>query len=131
MVDGATSDQGGTVEVSLARLVAALPEIYQPIFAHPELSGQVSRRCDDRLSHIVQIHAGLRAKLDRPLRGLDLGAVATGLRRRHSGHGGSLPGLSGAAQPLAQPRHAIRRPDAASITHLSTRPHERRAQPRR
>lgn len=60
---------------SLTQLVAALPEIYQPIFDHPELSTHVSRRCDDRLSHIVQIYQTLEAKLHHPLRVLDLGCA--------------------------------------------------------
>src|ERR1700733_12673175 len=64
-----------TEGIPLARLVAALPEIYQPIFGHPELSIQVTRACEDRLSHITQIYRTLEAKLNRPLRVLDLGCA--------------------------------------------------------
>ena len=60
---------------SLPELVAALPEIYQPIFGHPELSNRVTRGCEDRLVHISQIYRTLEAKFNRPLRVLDLGCA--------------------------------------------------------
>jgi O-antigen chain-terminating methyltransferase len=60
---------------SLAALVGALPEVYQPIFGHPELSRAVSRPCDDRLAQIGQIYHDLAARLGRPLRVLDLGCA--------------------------------------------------------
>jgi hypothetical protein len=34
---------------ALSDNVAALPEIYQPIYGHPELAQHVSRGCEDRL----------------------------------------------------------------------------------
>ncbi len=60
---------------SLAQKVMALPEIYQPIFAHPEFSSQALRSCEDRLESIMQIYEPLQAKLGRPLRVLDLGCA--------------------------------------------------------
>lgn len=59
----------------IEQLVSRLPEIYQPIFGHPELSGQVSRPCIDRLAKIVQIHDGLCHVLGRQLNVLDLGCA--------------------------------------------------------
>jgi O-antigen chain-terminating methyltransferase len=59
----------------LTKLVADLPEIYQPIFGHPELSTGVRRECEDRLTPIVAIFDTLTAKLKRPLRILDLGCA--------------------------------------------------------
>lgn len=55
--------------------VKALPEIYQPIFGHPELAEKVSRQCEDRLQHIGALHDALREKLGRPVRVLDLGCA--------------------------------------------------------
>ena len=60
---------------SLDRLAATLPEVYQPIFGHPELSRHVSRTCEDRLQPITQIYRALEAQLNRPLRVLDLGCA--------------------------------------------------------
>lgn len=59
----------------IKNLVSALPEIYQPIFGHPELSSQVSRPCLDRLDSIVRIHDTLQHLLGRPLNVLDLGCA--------------------------------------------------------
>jgi len=59
----------------LTALVAALPEVYQPIFGHPELSGQVSRVCDNRLDHILRICEAVEQAVNRPLRVLDLGCA--------------------------------------------------------
>jgi O-antigen chain-terminating methyltransferase len=60
---------------NLRDLVAALPEIYQPIFGHTELSEHVSRKCEDRLAHIAHIYQMLESQLNRPLRVLDLGCA--------------------------------------------------------
>ncbi|EGD09723.1 Methyltransferase/kinase domain [Xanthomonas vesicatoria ATCC 35937] len=59
----------------MGALVAALPEKYQPIFAHPELSDGSSRGCEDRLLLIRQCAQRLQAALERPLRVLDLGCA--------------------------------------------------------
>lgn len=57
----------------LAELVSRLPEIYQPIYGHPELSGQPSRPSHDRWEEIRRLHGALAEKLGRPVRVLDLG----------------------------------------------------------
>lgn len=57
----------------LAELVSRLPEIYQPIYGHPDLSGQPSRPSLDRWEEIRRLHAALAEKLGRPVRVLDLG----------------------------------------------------------
>lgn len=59
----------------LTGLVARLPEMYQPLYGHPELSGQVSRRCDDRLAHLTAVYRALSTAAGRPLRVLDLGCA--------------------------------------------------------
>ena len=57
----------------IRNLVAQLPEIYQPIFDHPELSTQTSRPCEDRLQKIAVVYKSLEDHLGRPLSVLDLG----------------------------------------------------------
>lgn len=59
----------------ITSLVADLPEVYQPIHGHPNLSGQVSRTCQDRLEHIARIHDAIQRLLGRPLKVLDLGCA--------------------------------------------------------
>lgn len=60
---------------SIELLVAALPEKYQPIFGHPELSEGSSRGCEDRLELILATAQRLQKALGRPLRVLDLGCA--------------------------------------------------------
>jgi len=60
---------------TLESLVEDLPEVYQPIYGHPELSGRSSRPCDDRLIHIKQLYHSMEAQLNRPLNVLDLGCA--------------------------------------------------------
>lgn len=59
----------------VSRLVSDLPEIYQAIYGHPELSERVSRPCQDRLEKIIQVYDALKKLLGRPLRVLDLGCA--------------------------------------------------------
>ena len=61
--------------MQLHELVQALPEVYQPIFGHPELSENSSRDCKDRLVPIVAIYSAMEAMMERPLRVLDLGCA--------------------------------------------------------
>jgi O-antigen chain-terminating methyltransferase len=64
-----------TMSSYLDRLIATLPEVYQPIYGHPELSQRVSRSSEDRLLHIGQIYHALERQLGRPARVLDLGCA--------------------------------------------------------
>lgn len=59
----------------IEKLVSDLPEIYQPIYGHPELSGRVSRPCLDRLERITGIYDAMQRKLGRRLKVLDLGCA--------------------------------------------------------
>jgi len=59
----------------LGEAVGNLPEIYQPIFGHSELSADVSRTCEDRLARIVEIYKVLEEFYGRPLNVLDLGCA--------------------------------------------------------
>lgn len=62
-------------EDAIAALVAVLPEVYQPIYGYPELSGGASRATEDRLGEIVRVYKELERRLGRPLRVLDLGCA--------------------------------------------------------
>jgi O-antigen chain-terminating methyltransferase len=60
---------------SLENLVAALPQVYQPIFGHPELLDDHARTCEDRFAQVAAVHDALRCQLQRPVRVLDLGCA--------------------------------------------------------
>lgn len=60
---------------SLPQLVFDLPEIYQAIYGHPEMSQSTSRACIDRLDKIAEVHDVLARQLGRPLRVLDMGCA--------------------------------------------------------
>ena len=57
---------------SLGELVAALPEIYQPIYGHPEFDSRAARTLEDRLAQILGVYEALSRKLGRPLRKSEL-----------------------------------------------------------
>ncbi|WP_369790605.1 methyltransferase domain-containing protein [Rouxiella sp. WC2420] len=59
----------------IKELVDLLPEVYQTIYGHPDLSQVVSRECFDRLTEINIVYSALEDKLGRPLRVLDLGCA--------------------------------------------------------
>lgn len=65
----------GQKEDQLALLASELPEVYQPLYGHGELSGDVSRPCVDRLNTVFRIYDALQTQLSRPLRVLDLGCA--------------------------------------------------------
>lgn len=77
----------------IADLVTLLPEVYQPIHGHPELSTSVSRTCDDRWVQIAHIHDTLQAQLGRPLRVLDLGCAQGYFSLRLAERGAQVEGL--------------------------------------
>jgi O-antigen chain-terminating methyltransferase len=61
-------------EPSLITLVHQLPEIYQPIYGHPDLAS--SRLADNsRVDLLMQVVTPLSARMERPLRVLDLGSA--------------------------------------------------------
>jgi O-antigen chain-terminating bifunctional methyltransferase/kinase len=59
----------------LADLVAKLPEVYQPVYGHPDLSVAAVRACEDRLAGISAVYDALSDHLGRALRVLDLGCA--------------------------------------------------------
>jgi O-antigen chain-terminating methyltransferase len=60
---------------SINELVNALPEIYQPIFNHPELSASSSRKSIDILKKIENSYEQIEKLIGRPLKVLDLGCA--------------------------------------------------------
>jgi O-antigen chain-terminating methyltransferase len=59
----------------IEQLVQDLPEVYQPVFGHPEFSTSASRPSSDRLKQVEQIYVTLEKLLGRPLKVLDLGCA--------------------------------------------------------
>ncbi|CAI0899264.1 class I SAM-dependent methyltransferase [Serratia proteamaculans] len=62
-------------EQSITALVELLPEVYQPIFKHPEFTAQASRSCLDRLETITSVYDYIAKQKGRPLKVLDLGCA--------------------------------------------------------
>lgn len=60
---------------TLSDQIAALPEVYQVIYGHPEFNRQASRLCQARLEAIGSVCEHLSSQLNRPLRILDLGCA--------------------------------------------------------
>ncbi|HHH9824331.1 TPA: methyltransferase domain-containing protein [Enterobacter asburiae] len=60
---------------SIETLVENLPEVYQPIFNHPEFTAQASRGCRDRLEKIAAAYDYISREKGRPLKVLDLGCA--------------------------------------------------------
>jgi SAM-dependent methyltransferase len=73
--EGAIAWGYATMSAHVGRLVAAIPEVYQPIFGHPDLSQNAARSSEDRLQPILDVYRALAAQLGRPLRVLDLGCA--------------------------------------------------------
>lgn len=59
----------------LPQLVSQLPEVYQPLYGHPEFDRLVSRKGGARLEELRAIVAALRQRLGRPVKVLDLGCA--------------------------------------------------------
>ncbi|WP_161600130.1 methyltransferase domain-containing protein [Aurantimonas manganoxydans] len=59
----------------LQRLVDSLPEVYQPIFGHPEMSIVVSRSSVERADRVCQAVSAYSKMLGRSVRILDLGCA--------------------------------------------------------
>ncbi|MDD3029120.1 MAG: class I SAM-dependent methyltransferase [Alphaproteobacteria bacterium] len=78
---------------SLEQYVSNLPEVYQPIFGHPELSTQVSRFCDNRLTLITKVYRALAERLGRPLQVLDLGCAQGFFSLHLAQQGASVVGI--------------------------------------
>ncbi|WP_270669290.1 MULTISPECIES: methyltransferase domain-containing protein [unclassified Aeromonas] len=62
-------------EKSITTLVKQLPEVYQPIFKHPEFTAQASRSCLDRLETIASTYDYISKEKGKPLKVLDLGCA--------------------------------------------------------
>ena len=60
---------------TLKELVIELPELYQLIYKHKELSKSPSRDSEDRLDNLIKICEALSLKVQRRLRVLDLGCA--------------------------------------------------------
>lgn len=86
---------------TLPALVASLPEVYQPIYGHPELSACAARECSDRLHDIFRIHDALQQQLQRPVRVLDLGCAQGFVSLSLAARGAQVSGLDFQAENIA------------------------------
>ena len=87
--------------LDLATALKALPEPYQPIFGHPELSEPSLRPCEDRLDLIIPLCEGLKRSLGRPLRILDLGCAQGYLSLRLAESGNIVVGIDNTPANIA------------------------------
>ena len=81
------------MKAALSKLVSDLPEIYQPIYHHADLSLNVSRQCTDRLETIVAAYDALQGVVGRPLRLLDLGCAQGFFSLSLAGRGAVVHGV--------------------------------------
>ncbi len=68
------ADSAARSEQTVSQLIEELPEIYQPIYGHPQLQASRSTH-NHRLDVLVHLVGELSAHLDRPLRIVDLGSA--------------------------------------------------------
>ena len=87
-------------DTALPALVAALPELYQPVYGHPEHAAP-QRACEDRLARLVAVHDALAAALGRPLRVLDLGCAQGYFCFELAARGASVRGVDADASSIA------------------------------
>ncbi len=64
-----------TLSSTLIKKVKRLPELYQPLYGHPNYTTSTSRHCTDRLSYIITAYHSLAQQMQRPIRVLDLGCA--------------------------------------------------------
>lgn len=74
-------------------LVSDLPEVYQPIYGHPDLGDQAARPCVDRLQHITQVYDAMSDVLGRSLRVLDLGCAQGYFSMNLAARGANVVGI--------------------------------------
>lgn len=86
---------------ALASLLNALPERYQPIYGHAELSASASRDSSDRLAEVVSIYDRISEFLRRPLRVLDLGCAQGFFSLHLAARGATVHGVDLLASNIA------------------------------
>ena len=102
MSDARPADQEDHNERILA-LVAALPEVYQPIYGQPQLQG--SRSTDsDRITIVSRIVGEVAGQVGRPLRILDLGSAQGYVAFRLAELGHRVTGIERLKENLAVAR---------------------------
>lgn len=90
-----------TTRGDLVELIKALPEIYQPIYGHPEIGEASSRPTNDRLSRLREIIGAVAAEVGRPLRILDLGSAQGYLSLSLAADGHQVTGVDMCAPNIA------------------------------
>lgn len=82
------------------KLVGELPEVYQPIFGHPEYEATASRQCHDRLVCVKAVVIALEQALERPVRVLDLGSAQGFFSLSLAAHGATVVGIDFLAENI-------------------------------
>ena len=80
-------------KINIKDMVSALPEIYQPIYKHPEYDTQASRLSRDRMDTINRVYHAISNHLNRPLRVLDLGCAQGFMSLNLAGYGANVVGI--------------------------------------
>ena len=88
-------------DTKLVTLVNALPEFYQPIYAHNEWDNRPLRHCKDRLVVVKKIYNELSRELQRPLRVLDLGCAQGFFSLHLASWGGNITGIDFSEQNIS------------------------------
>jgi O-antigen chain-terminating methyltransferase len=88
-------------ESKLDALVAALPELYQPVYGHPEFDTDASRVASERNEIVLRTIAGLTARLGRAARVLDLGCAQGYLALALAKAGSEVTGVDRSAENVA------------------------------
>jgi O-antigen chain-terminating methyltransferase len=86
--------------MTIPSLVNALPEIYQPVYGHPEFDAHAARPSADRLSLVVSVYKQLATEIGRPLRVLDLGCAQGYFSLHLAGLGAAVTGLDRLGQNI-------------------------------
>lgn len=110
-----------TTQASTAELVAGLPELYQPVYGHPALSGQASRVTEDRVAAIRRVVAALGRRLGRPPRVFDLGSAQGYISLCLAADSCEVKGIDYSPENIALAQHlASEHPDLHATFVLST-----------
>ncbi len=60
-------------KTNLAAVLKKFPQIYQPIYGHPEYDNEISRLYQNKIQDIRKVYDALSRKLNRPLRIFEIG----------------------------------------------------------
>jgi O-antigen chain-terminating methyltransferase len=92
--------EGAPADLELEKLIAQLPEVYQPIYGRPDLSSSRTAQ-SARLDVLLDLADGIAEQLGRPIRVLDLGSAQGYLAFRLAERGHAVIGIDYNASNVA------------------------------